>query len=1080
MTLSKVDLEVVGQHWALEALGAEGVVRARKIAAKMLVRRTLGKKLAIGGKASKADLELLEKTSTAYELAGIEGLNALLNPSANDESRRLRTQAQAATHLAFEFRRELEPAGGDGARIFHVLHTAGLAYCGDRWTDLQRWLRESPRHTRVPSANRRRWDTRVLYQLFDCWIRLLRKDSWEDLSRVAEIIVALRREQRSYEATYLKASPRAKLQARGLRLIALYHWAKATELLATFMLQGTPHNIRTLLDQHFEAAVRAAEASHDMQYEVVLRWLHVAGRQMAQGSVWALAHAANSPIGEFVRYSSRHQNLIEFLPPQRAALLEEGLLDPAARAVVVELPTSGGKTTLAKLRMLQAVELFKQDRGWVAYVAPTRALVAQIARNLRRDFSPLKIKVEQLSAAVDIDAFETDLLQDGSSDVPFHILVVTPEKLQLLIRNQQTDRPLSLVVMDEAHNIENDSRGLRIELLLATIKMDQPRANFLLMMPFVPNAGDLAQWLAPDQSRTVSMGAAAWKPNDRLVGTFQKVASARRGDWTLDYEAVTTTHRTLELSGRHQVGSTRPLAVTSSGAEPLYIQAGAMAHEFAGDTETCIAVANNIGHVWKMAKLVAEKRQPISPVPEPISLVQRYMASELGDDFALVELLSRRIAVHHAGLPYDVRTLIELLTEDEQIRVLCATNTIAQGLNFPVAGVFLASTSLGYGKRMSSRDFWNLAGRAGRIQHGTLGVVGLAAGDDVRETKRYISAQTGELVSQLTKMLDQLDAQGKLNDLTSIVNDDQWADFRAYVAHLYAQTRDLEATLAATEQLLRNTYGYSSLKTKSDAASKRKSDALRQLTQDYVRDIDGRPQDATLADSTGFAPEGVRSALGGLGRLRLTPSQWQPESLFGSGQSSALAELVGVMMRVPQLRKGLEDLAGKRGDEVRVAQVAQDWVGGKSIQEIAVKYFEGKSTTDQISSACREIYRSLSTFGSWGLAGLSQLPTSGLDFTTLSEEQQRTVNLLPAMIYHGVKTEDAVLLRMNSVPRSLAESLGEQFRHATSRERRPGLARAAEFLHDLPVQAWKAAAPSHSTLSGQEYRDIWKMLRGSD
>jgi hypothetical protein len=98
----------------------------------------------------------------------------------------------------------------------------------------------------------------------------------------------------------------------------------------------------------------------------------------------------------------------------------------------------------------------------------------------------------------------------------------------------------------------------------------------------------------------------------------------------------------------------------------------------------------------------------------------------------------------------------------------------------------------------------------------------------------------------------------------------------------------------------------------------------------------------------------------------------------------------------------------------------------------------------------------------------------------LSEEQQRTVNLLPAMIYHGVRTEDAILLRMNAVPRSLAEPLGERFRKATAGDRRAGVARAAQFLRELPEAEWKAAAPAHSDLSGKEYREIWIRLRGSE
>src|SRR5215204_2812905 len=55
------------------------------------------------------------------------------------------------------------------------------------------------------------------------------------------------------------------------------------------------------------------------------------------------------------------------------------------------LPTSGGKTVLAQFRMLQALNQFADDDGWVAYVAPTRALVSQITRRLRTDFEPLGI-----------------------------------------------------------------------------------------------------------------------------------------------------------------------------------------------------------------------------------------------------------------------------------------------------------------------------------------------------------------------------------------------------------------------------------------------------------------------------------------------------------------------------------------------------------------------------------------------------------------------------------------------------------------------------------------------------------------
>ena len=115
----------------------------------------------------------------------------------------------------------------------------------------------------------------------------------------------------------------------------------------------------------------------------------------------------------------------------------------------------------------------KRTLGWIEKNAvETRALSAQITRRLRTDFEPIGLRVEQLTAAIEVDAFEEELLGDRHN--PFHILVATPEKLSLVIRNKKVDRPLALVVMDEAHNLEAEGRGLRIELLLATVKRDCP------------------------------------------------------------------------------------------------------------------------------------------------------------------------------------------------------------------------------------------------------------------------------------------------------------------------------------------------------------------------------------------------------------------------------------------------------------------------------------------------------------------------------------------------------------------------------------------------------------------------------
>ena len=1081
MSVSDSTLLLLESHWAVSSIPDARRQRALEVARYRLVQGAVGRQLILDFAERPDDQSNLERVAMAYEIAAIEGIDALLHPSADAANKSLQDQAQAGAYRAYELIRALPIPTNNADRAFHILHRGALAYCSDQWTDLRRWLKENPETVSAPSVANAGWDERVLYRTYDCWIRLFRKNQWDDLDRVREIVAGLRVDQQQYEATLLDSAKQSGSDAVAYRLIALYHWTKATEQLAVYMLQGAPPAIDTELDQHFESARSAAQAATDASLDVLLRWLHIASRRMVASSIWWVARKVNSRVSLFVDQAAK-RSMFELLPPQRAALQEQGLLDQANQAIVVNLPTSGGKTVLAQFRMLQALNQFADDNGWIAYVAPTRALVSQVTRRLRTDFEPLGINVEYLSAAVDLDGCERVLLQEKEATNSFHVLVSTPEKLNLLIRNQIVQRPLALVVMDEAHNIEDQDRGLRIELLLATIKRDCPRANYLLLMPHVPNAKDLANWLGAGSGRTISIGTSVWQPNERIVGLFdvEKDASVR-GGWQLQFETLTTTPKTLHLKGHHKVGGVKPLNISFSAAKSPTRQAGAMARVFS-ERGTSIAVAKTIPHCWSLARTVAAD-MPVLEAPQPeIELAIRFLKTEISDDFELVEMLQRGVGVHHAGLSEETRALVEWLAESGKLRVLCATTTIAQGINFPVASVFLASRTFPYGREMSKRAFWNLAGRAGRVGQDSVGVVGLAGGNDRRATINFVQEATEELVSRLVAMLREI-SETDLGNLTQVIHREQWTDFRSYIAHLYNEAKDLNKTLADTEQALRNTFGYGALKANKQVGDTRLAANLLEAAKAYVRELDEHPENASLADATGFDPEGVRTALLEMNNLtkKLKPSDWQPESLFGNQANSVLPQLVGVMMQIPQIRNPLADISGKGIDRKHIAALAKDWVDGKSIKEIAQKYFASTdaATTDDISNACKGIYRALANAGTWGLAALSHMGTSGLDFENMTDEARMVVNNLPAMLYHGVNTEAAVLMRINAVPRSIATKLGENFTRTKQGSSDVHNQRSVRnYLRALSINDWQKAAPPRAKMSGTDYRDVWRLLSG--
>lgn len=1084
MTITATALQNLQSHWALSTIPEADRIRAAEVVNERLVRQAVGRQITFSFAEDEADEGLLERVALAYEIAAIEGLDALSRPDGGDNG--LRGQTAAASHHAFDIRRLAPIPENTEERIFHVLQLAAVAYCGDRWSDLRRWFTENRAAIVVPSVADAPWDRRLLYRLFECWVRLFRKDGWDDLDRIREIIAGLREDQRSHEKACLSNGSALEDRAIALRLIGLYHWAKATEILAEYMLQGQSRTVFGDLDKHFESGIKAATASGDARHEMILRWLHAAGRIMVTNSLWWGTRTVNSRVSTFVKALTKreHQAMFELLPPQRAALLEQGLLDQAKTAIVIDMPTSGGKTLLAQFRILQALNQFDADGGWVAYVAPTRALTAQITRRLRRDFEPIGLRVEQLSGAVEVDAFEEELLTD--QEKPFDVLVATPEKLSLVIRNKGLPRPLALVVMDEAHNLETEARGLRIEFLLATIKRDCLRANFLLLMPYVESSETVARWLADDidAGRAISFGTTAWKPNERIIGLYRAVAdSSERAGWRLEYETLTVTERAMKLRGTHRAGGCRPIAVPkskvlASGQQTGFgLQTAAMASVMSG-RGTSIAVANNINTVWKMARHAAGSVSRFDVVPDDVRLVQDFLVTEVSQSFELVKMLDHGVGVHHAGLSDEIRTLMEWLAESGHLRVLCATSTIAQGINIPVSSIFLQSYKLPYGVEMSPREFWNLAGRAGRIGQDSVGVIGIAEGIDREEKIDFLSRATGALASRLVALIDDLAAQGQLSDLDTVLLQDQWEDFRCYIAHLWAEKKNLDAVLAESEQFLRKTYGYTTLR--NDPAQRDKADALLNATKSYARKLADMPGAAELADLTGFSPEGVQKAMNGMRNLeeQLRPDDWAPESLFGD--AGRMADLFGVMLKVPQLKQQLEEIGGDGFDHAHLSNITRDWVNGVRLEDIARKYFSNdgdRSETAAFTDACKAIYRAIVNNGTWGLSALSRV--SGMDFERMTEAERRRINALPAMIYHGVRTEDAVLMRMNSVPRSTAEKFGLLFREAfDDSDERYSVRKARIFLKNMSPKDWSRAKPDQASLSGVGYKKLWEILAG--
>lgn len=283
---------VLQKHWVLESVDFDDLDRAQNLVHQRLAIEAREKQIDFSYEISPEDKKLLRKMDFVYELVAIDGLDELRRPSG--ENHELREQATAASFRLFDIRRLLPIPEQTLDRLFFVLQLSSIAYCGDRWSDLRLWYGKHEQAIASPDVLDVEWDTRLLYKLFECWVSLFRKKSWDELDRISEIISDLRRDQSKYEKERLNNGSDSVNRSIALRLIALYHWAKSTETLALFMLQGEPIDPFGILDKHFEAGIKAATFSRDDQLALILQWLYATARIMVTNSMWWATRSVNS------------------------------------------------------------------------------------------------------------------------------------------------------------------------------------------------------------------------------------------------------------------------------------------------------------------------------------------------------------------------------------------------------------------------------------------------------------------------------------------------------------------------------------------------------------------------------------------------------------------------------------------------------------------------------------------------------------------------------------------------------------------------------------------------------------------
>lgn len=141
---------------------------------------------------------------------------------------------------------------------------------------------------------------------------------------------------------------------------------------------------------------------------------------------------------------------------------------------------------------------------------------------------------------------------------------------------------------------------------------------------------------------------------------------------------------------------------------------------------------------------------------------------------------------------------------------------------------------------------------------------------------------------------------------------------------------------------------------------------------------------------------------------------------------------------------------------------------------MAVEYFQrdgkvAREPAEAMTACCRSVFGRLIQTASWGLAALQSL-TLGDVFDKLSDGEQRTLRNLPAKVYYGVNSDEAVALRLLGVPRMAAGPLAKRLEVRLDEP----LSQLRGRVRDADATAWSTALGS----VGAAYRRVWAIIEG--
>lgn len=330
-------------------------------------------------------------------------------------------------------------------------------------------------------------------------------------------------------------------------------------------------------------------------------------------------------------------------------------------------------TGSGKSLVAEALHCYALERKEISYyTCPIKALVNEKFLNLCREFGAENVGMMTGDATVNAEA---------------PIICCTAEILSNRALREGKSLNVQHVVMDEFHYYSDRERGIAWQIPL----LELSNTRFLLMSATLGEMEFFANGLTKLNGRPTAIVTSATRPVP-LAFSYKEISLNE----TLD--------ELLKLN-----------------RAPVYVVCFTQAN--ASETAQNLLSVDFCDKEHK-AKIAAE-------------LIDVKFSSPYGKD--VQRLLKHGIGIHHAGLLPKYRVLVEKLVQKGLLKIICGTDTLGVGVNVPIRTVLLTQLCKFDGEKtavLSSRDFHQIVGRAGRKGFDDQGYVVALAPEHIIENRK--------------------------------------------------------------------------------------------------------------------------------------------------------------------------------------------------------------------------------------------------------------------------------------------------------------------------------------------------------